>query len=120
LGAFLAQLALLADLLFFGATWARCGATRAFLVALGSSAAEVGAVPVSWVDVMVFSPLAVITVHTSITPVRQESKAILPIARGDRTAVQRSCNGHESISRPTPSKARRPLRSKRETARNHN
>jgi len=42
-----------------------------FLVAFGSSAAEAGAVPVSGVDVMLFSPLAVITVTTSITPVSQ-------------------------------------------------
>jgi hypothetical protein len=45
-----------------------------FLVALGSPAAEAGAVPVSAVDVIMLSPLAVITVMTWITPVRPECK----------------------------------------------
>jgi hypothetical protein len=36
LGAFFAGLAFFPDLAFEGATWARCGATRAFLVSFGS------------------------------------------------------------------------------------
>jgi hypothetical protein len=77
LGAFLAGLAFLADLPFFGATLAPRGARMAFLVALGSSVAGVGALPVSGVDVMIFSPLAAIAVTTSITPVGLESKVFV-------------------------------------------
>jgi hypothetical protein len=56
-----------------------CGSIRefGFKIPFGWSAAGAGAVPVSGVGVMVYSPLAVITVHTSITPVRSESKALL-------------------------------------------
>jgi hypothetical protein len=88
LGAFLVGVAFLPAFPFFGATWPRRAPTRAFLVALGSSAAEAGAVPVSGVDVMIFSPLAVITVMTSITPVRPQSKANLHQGSGgDGTAI---------------------------------
>jgi hypothetical protein len=53
---------------------------------LGSSSAGAGAVPVSGVEVMVFSPLEVITVTTSITPVSQESKLFV---RQKNTAMKR-------------------------------
>jgi len=85
LGAFFAGLAFLAALPFFGATWAPRCATRAFFVGFGC-APVAGAVPVSSVvdAIIVFSPLAVITVTTWITPVRPESKAILKrIVKGD-------------------------------------
>src|SRR5258708_35950660 len=57
LGAFLAALALGADLAFLGATCARRAATRAFLACFGSLALVAGAVPVSSsIDVIVWSP----------------------------------------------------------------
>jgi hypothetical protein len=78
LGAFFAGLAFLGDLPFFGATWALRGATRAFLLAFGCSLlAAFGVAAVSTINsVILISPLAVITVTTSITPVAQESKQI--------------------------------------------
>src|ERR1700722_10812339 len=91
LGAFLAGVAFLADLPLVFATWAPCGATRAFLVAFGfSPVACAWAVPVSSaIDVFMFSLSAVITaVTTWITPVRRESKSILPeTAKGDGWAM---------------------------------
>src|ERR1700694_3451894 len=91
LGAFFAGVAFLADLPFFGATWAPFGATRAFLAAFGCSlAADAGAVAASTINsVILISPLAVITaITTSITPVRRESKWILQkIAKGDGMAM---------------------------------
>jgi hypothetical protein len=59
--------ALWADLLFAGATWARRGAIRAFLVGFGCSlVGAAGAAPVSSVvDVFIYSPLAVITAVTT-------------------------------------------------------
>jgi hypothetical protein len=85
----LAVLAFFVDFAFFGATWARPTPARAFFVAFGSSAEAAGAVPVSGVDVMLFSPLAVITALTTwITPVRGESKWNPPrIAQGDGMAI---------------------------------
>jgi hypothetical protein len=90
-GRFLGWVAFLADLPFFFATCAPCGATRAFLVAFGFSPVAVAwAVPVSSaIDVFMFSLSAVITaVTTWITPVRRESKSILPeTAKGDGRAI---------------------------------
>jgi hypothetical protein len=82
-------LAFFADFAFFGATWARRAPAVAFLVAFGSSAEAAGTAPASGVDVMVFSPLVVISaVTTSITPVRRESKRILQeMAYGDGMAM---------------------------------
>jgi hypothetical protein len=91
-GASLDGVAFLADLAFFFATSARFGARGAFWVALGSSAAGPGVVPVSGVDVMVFSPLAVITTVTWITPVRHVCKAILskvPLGEGSAMGLIR-------------------------------
>jgi hypothetical protein len=95
LGALLEGVAFFADLAFFFATLALCGATRAFLVALGSSATAAGTVPVSVVDVMMFSPCAVITaITTSITPVRSESKWILSeIVTGDGVEAGQIASG---------------------------
>jgi hypothetical protein len=63
LGAFFGGLAFLADLAFFGGTWARCRATLAFLLGFGWSPVAVAwAVPVSSaIEVFTLSPLAVIT-----------------------------------------------------------
>jgi hypothetical protein len=93
LGGFLAGLAFFPDLAFFGATWARCRATLAFLVGFGfcSAATAAWAVPASSVIVVMWSLLcAVITaVVTWITPVRRESKAILPgIGDGEGSAMK--------------------------------
>jgi hypothetical protein len=92
LGAFFGALAFLADLAFFGGTWARCRATRAFLLGFGWSPVAVAwAVPVSSaIDVFIsFSPCAVITaVTTWITPVRWKSKWILKQAMEWRCCVR--------------------------------
>src|ERR1700674_18441 len=93
LGAFLAELPFLADLVFLGATCAPRGATRAFLVGFGCAPVAVAwAVPVSsLLDVMMCSPLlAVITaVTTSITPVSRKCKGNLKgIGLGEGSAMQ--------------------------------
>jgi hypothetical protein len=77
LGAFFAGLAFLPDLLFLGATWAPRALARGFFVAFGCSVTGASAVSVvSVFDVMLFL-LCGITVMTSITLVRWESKANL-------------------------------------------
>jgi len=75
LGAFLAGLAFFPDLGLDDATLRARLATWAFFAAFGWSLAAVAwAVSVSSAVVIMFSPLTVITVTTSITPKRPESK----------------------------------------------
>jgi hypothetical protein len=74
LGVYFVALAVLADLVLAGATCAPRTPGRAFFVAFRCSAV---AVPVSGVDVMMLSPLAVITVRTSFTLARRNCKRIL-------------------------------------------
>jgi hypothetical protein len=62
------------DFPFFGATWALRVPPLAFLLAFGSATASAGAVSVCSVMVIMSSPMAVITVTTSITLVRSKGK----------------------------------------------
>jgi hypothetical protein len=89
LGAFFAGLAFLPDLPLAGATWRERAPAVALFVAFGCSAVAVAAVSCSVVaDVIFCSPLAMITVTTSITRVRPESKSNLrEIGKGDGTAM---------------------------------
>jgi hypothetical protein len=65
LGAFLAGVAFLRALAFFGATYAPRARPWAFFVAFGSSAVAAVTVSISVFDVMVLSPLAAIAAVTT-------------------------------------------------------
>jgi hypothetical protein len=91
-------LAFFPDLAFFGERWAPRCATRAFLAAFGCSllAGACAAAASTVNSVIVISPLAVITVTTSITPVGTDCKAILRTLRrsnGDAGGIPR-CDGN--------------------------
>jgi hypothetical protein len=97
------RVAFFPDLAFLGATWARRASARAFVVALGSFGAGARAVSVvSTSDVIVFSPLAVITVTTWITLKRMKCKQNLRARKADGIPILSPLIGQEDSSNYNP------------------